>query len=161
MLAKGGIRDLAVVSFKCPLTDFRDEFCPRSVKVEQASCSQDAHAQWRRKAAHPSPQSSKKNAGGPAPAQGGEGAQSGVTKTVFVKVSNTLPLANSRGHFPGSVAQPSCECHCDSSLPSPPLPAENSTAPSWCPSSIPGALPHRLCSSFSQAMWLFSLPGLS
>ena len=123
MLAKGGIRDLAVVSFKCPLTDFRDEFCPRSVKVEQASCSQDAHAQWRRKAAHPSPQSSKKNAGGPAPAQGGEGAQSGVTKTVFVKVSNTLPLANSRGHFPGSVAQPSCECHCDSSLPSPPLPA--------------------------------------
>lgn len=33
------------------------------MKVEQASCSQDAHAQWRRKAAHPSPQSSKKNAG--------------------------------------------------------------------------------------------------
>ena len=122
------------------------------MKVEQASCSQDAHAQWRRKAAHPSPQSSEKNAGrdtsgsrGPVPAQGGEGAESGVTKTVFVKVSNTLPLANSRGHFPGSVAQPSCECPRDNTA----LPQEH-----HCPLLVSLLLPW--CSSSPPLLLLFS-----
>lgn len=49
----------------------------------------------------------------------GRGAESGVTKTVFVKVTSTLHLANSKGHFPGCVAQPSWEYRCDRSLPSP------------------------------------------
>lgn len=49
----------------------------------------------------------------------GRGAESGVTKTVFVKVTNTLHLASSKGHFPGCVAQPSWEYQCDRSLPSP------------------------------------------
>lgn len=76
------------------------------MKVEQASCSRDAHAQWRRKAAHLSPQSSKKNAGrdtsgsrGPAPAQGGEGAESGVTKTVFVRSPTPSLLPTPKGTF--------------------------------------------------------------
>lgn len=38
------------------------------------------------------------------------GAGNGVTDTAFLKVSNALYLADSKGHFPGFVAQASQEC---------------------------------------------------
>ena len=76
----------------------------------------------------------------------GRGAESGVTKTVFVKVTNTLHLTSSKGHFPGCVAQPSWEYRCDRSLPSPrgtPLPS-------------PGVPPPALVLFLTASLLLFS-----
>lgn len=117
------------------------------MKVEQASCSQDAPAQWEKKQPTRHHRAVRKMQGGTSGSRRGllqlreEGAQSGVPKPSLSKVSNTL-LLPTPGHFPGSVAQPSWRCRCDSSLPSPPPPHPPELhCPLLVSSSFPGALP--------------------